>query len=63
MEDFGLEKRLNALSRAWWTILVGVWESVVLRTLWTLRSQLKRIQRRRILLYSPADLESIFVIY
>ena len=42
----GLKEQLNVRTfMAQWHILVGTWKTVVLRTLWTMESQLKRFQK------------------
>lgn len=42
----GLKEQLNVRTfMAEWRILVGTWKTVVLRTLWTMESQLKRFQK------------------
>lgn len=48
--DFGLvNPKLNDVIRAYLCILVGVWTLVVLRTMMTLRAQIKRFERKILL--------------
>lgn len=39
--DGGLGKWLNNVNRAQWAILVGAWETLGLRAMWTVEAQLK----------------------
>lgn len=36
--NVGTEKQSYAVSRAWWTILVGAWKTVMLRAMMTMKA-------------------------
>lgn len=55
-----IEKWLDAVSRAQWVILVGIWKAVGMRAMWTVETQLKRFHGRTIF---ASGLETIFIYF
>lgn len=41
----GIEKQLNSVSRTSWVVQIGSWRTIILRELWKMEAQFRKIQR------------------